>query len=282
MRTTFFQLFCLLTIGMLVISACNLPSSTAPTESAPAADQPTKLATATIALTPTRTEVVSTQTSTATAAETPIPEPSATPTPEIVKAEVVRESNCRIGPAGNYDLVAKYQVGQLLEVVANDLGAGYIFVKNLEKPEEPCYLLTQNIKISGDTSILPKFTPLPSPTAPPYFNVSFKKFDTCKGDDYALFTLENTGSVPFRSAYIRVTDPKVDKSVEQSVNVFDLWTGCIIAKAIAPLDAGVTGYLVSPRFKWAARGNKLQAVIMLCTEKDLKGICVNQIVEVKE
>jgi hypothetical protein len=200
----------------------------------------------------------------------------------VITAEVVRESNCRIGPAGDYTLVATYQVGQALEVVANDLGAGYIFVKDPEKPEDQCYLLTQNIKISGDTSILPSITPPPSPTAAPYFNVSFKKMETCGGEKYAVFNVENAGSAAFRSFYIKVTDQKVDRSVEQVVNAFDQWTGCIIARDISPLERGGEGFVISPHFKWNVNEDNLRAVIMLCTEKGLAGTCVTQVIDVKK
>jgi hypothetical protein len=273
MRTTFFRFFCYSIIVVLTLSACNLPASDATAE---------VVATQTAKSTSTeQVEVVPTDTPTATATETPIREPSATSIPEVPKAEVLRESNCRVGPGGAYDLVAKYQAGQLLEVVAKDLGGGYWFVKNPDQSEEQCYLLAQNIAISGDTSALPKFTPQPSPTAAPYFKLTFKKFDTCKGEDFALFTVENTGSVAFRSAYIKVTDQKVNKSVEQALNAFDLPNGCILAKNIAPLEPGATGYVQSPPFKWEARGNKLRATIMVCTDKNLKGTCVTQTLDVK-
>lgn len=281
MSTTFFQLFCFLTMVGFVLSACNLPASSAATEPAPPVESSTPTTVATIASTVTPTGQA-TETPTVTATETPIPEPSATHTPEAPKAEVVRETNCRVGPAGNYDLVATYQVGQLLEVVAKDLGAGYWFVRNPEKPEEQCYLLAQNIRITGDTAALPKFTPQPSPTAAPYFNVSFKKFDSCKGQDFALFIVENVGSVPFRSAYIKVIDQKVNKSVEQALNAFDQFVGCVLAKNIAPLNSGATGYVSSPRFDWTVNRDKLRAVLMLCTEKDLKGTCVTQTIDVKK
>jgi hypothetical protein len=272
MRRSGFQFFCLLVISGVILSACNMPGVAAPTAT------PTFTSTHTPVPTTTRTD---TPTSTFTPTETPVPEPSATTTPEVIAAEVVRESNCRIGPAGNYTLVDTYQVGQMLEVIANDLGAGYIFVSNPDKPEEPCYLLTQNIKISGDVSILPSITPPPSPTAAPYFNVSFKKFDTCSGEDYAIFTVENAGSVAFRSYYIKVTDQKVDKSVEHVVNAFDQWTGCIIARDISPLERGREGFVTSPHFKWNVNKDSLRAIIMLCTEKDLVGTCVTQVIDVK-
>lgn len=277
MRTTLFKILCVLITGMFVLSACNMPGANAITEDAP----PTEESTETVEPSSTPTEVPPTETPTITPTETMTPEPSLTPTPEPITAEVVRVSNCRIGPAGNYDLVAKYEVGQKLEVVANDQGAGYIFVMNPEKPEDQCYLLTQNIKISGDASVLPRITPLPSPTAAPYFNISFKKYEKCQGKSYALFTVENVGSVPFRSFYIRVTNPQADKSVEQVLNAFDLWSECIIAKNIAPLNAGETGYVSSPTFKWDGIGDELQAVVQLCTEKSLVGICVTQSLIIK-
>jgi hypothetical protein len=280
MRKTLFQLSCFVIIGAMVLSACNVPGNNAAADT-PQAEQFTPTDVATVAPTATPTEVVPTETPMVTATETPIPEPSITSTPELPKAEVLRESNCRVGPGGIYDLVATYQAGQMLEVVAKDLGGGYWFVRNPEKPEEQCYLLAQNITITGDIAALPKFTPRPSPTAAPYFKVAFKKLDKCKGEDFALFTLENTGSVPFRSAYIKVTDQRVNRSVEQAVSAFDLYVGCVLAKNIAPLDPGGTGYLTSPPFKWSVSGHKVRAVIMLCTEKALKGTCVTQSIDVK-
>jgi hypothetical protein len=280
MRRTLYQLPGFLTIIALILFACNMPGSS-PTS----AVAPTKESTAEVVPTGTAT-VTATETLTpepsATATETLTPEPSATATPEAPMAKVVRKSNCRIGPGGLYELVATYEVEQMLEIVAKDLGGGYWFVQNPEKPEEQCYLLAQNIRISGETTALPKYTPLASPTAMPYFELTFKKLDTCEGVDFAVFTVKNVGSVPFRSAYIKVINQKTGKSVEQALNAFDLRVKCVLAKNIAPLDPGGTGYVASAPFKWSGRGEKLRAVIMVCTEKNLKGSCVTQSIDIKE
>ena len=170
MRANFFKLLYLLIIGAFILSACNMPGNataeTAPTEPA----KQTAEVTATIDLAATQTreaELLPTNTVTMTPTKKLISTITATVTPEPPIAEVGRESNCREGPGGVYSLVATYQTGQMLEVVAKDLGGGYWFVKNPEKPEEQCYLLANNITITGDTSALPKFTPQPSPTAAP-------------------------------------------------------------------------------------------------------------------
>ncbi|HEY9526980.1 MAG TPA: hypothetical protein VIR02_07870, partial [Anaerolineales bacterium] len=149
-----------------------------------------------------------------------------------------------------------------------------------EKPQEQCYLLAQNLTIDGDIAVLPQFTPRASPTAAPYFAVSFRKFEKCQGYDFAQFDVQNTGSVAFRSVYIKVTDSKVGKSVEQVLSAFDLYRGCVLAKNIAPLEPGASGYVTSPQFKWQASTNKLTAIIMLCTEKALKGTCITQTVAI--
>src|SRR5690242_672424 len=129
MRKNLFSFSYVMAIGVLILSACNLPDKIATAEVSSPTEQPPATATATVELTSTQMQVSLTQTLTVTATETPLPEQSPTLTPEIPIAEVARETNCRVGPAGNYDLVARYQVGQKLEIVAKDLGAGYWFVK---------------------------------------------------------------------------------------------------------------------------------------------------------
>ena len=278
MRKTFSKLIYLLTIGVFVLVSCNMPGNSITAEIKASPTQPT----VTIALTATQTEAIPTATPTMTATETLTPEPSVTFTPEIPKAEVKRKTNCRVGPAGNYDLVATYEIGQKLEVVAADLGNSYWFVQNPDKPEEQCYLLGQNIAITGDTSALPKFTPQPSPTLMPDFTATFKKFEPCNGEKYAIFVVVNTGSAPFKSAYIKITNPKLNKSVEQALGAFDLHVGCVLAKDIWPLNPGGTGYVNSPVITFPPLGNKLLVVIMLCTEKNLKGTCPIQNIELKQ
>ena len=276
MRTTF-KLFYLLVIGAVLLSACNMPGNAAVEETATASPRP---ATDTPEPSLTPTEAPPTDTPTETATETPLSTPTETATPVPPMAEVNRESNCRVGPGGVYDLVATYQAEKILEVVAKDLGGGYWFVRNPDVPEEQCYLLGQNITITGDTASLPQFTPRPSPTAAPYFTIEFLKFDICQGRNFAVFNVTNAGSLPFRSHYIRITDQRVNQSVEQVLNAFDLRVGCVLARNIAPLEVGGTGYISAPAFTWNAINNRLQVVIQLCTEQDLKGTCVIQTLRV--
>jgi len=275
-----FFLVLLFLLGISIgLTACNLPGST---PVVPATEEMTAMPVPpTDTPLPSPTEMV-TETPAPTATETLTPEPSATPTIAIPVAEVVRETNCRTGPAGNYDLVSIIAPGTQVEIIAADLGPEYYwYIRNPENPEQGCWLLAQNMKVAGDVSILPAFTPLPSPTQAPAITIAFKKFDTCKGSYFARFTVTNTGDIQFRSAYIRVTNTKTNEVTEQSLNAFDLTEGCIIAKNVAPLLPGQTGHLDSPPFKKDPRGHRLAVVIMACTEQNLKGVCVTQTLDVK-
>ncbi len=280
MKTTHLRLVSLFAVFALFMQGCNLPGGVPTQTAATPIPEVMEVATST-PLPPTETPPPPTETRTPTpaATETPTLEPSATPTEVPPVAEVARESNCRIGPAGGYDLVATYQVGKILNVIARDLGGGFVFVQNPDRPEEQCYILENNIKISGEIAALSQITPPPSPTAAPNFTVEFRKFDTCKDRYFADFIVVNTGSVQFRSAYVKVTDQKQNKFVEKSMLAFDLMEQCIVARNISPLLPGGTGYVQSDYYKWDPRPNKQTAIIMLCTDQGLKGDCVTKTLE---
>lgn len=288
-----FRVFCAVSAILLAMLACTSPmapkqATSVPTVKATLAvkaspsPQP-ELPTDTPAVTPTNAD---TALPIETVTETPLPVgviPTETPTAtlEAVYAEIMKETNCRTGPSGSYELVTTFQAGAKVEVTARDLGGGFIVVKNPANPTEECYVLVNNVKLTGETAVLPQYTPLASPTAAPSFTATFKKFDNCKGDVFLLFDVTNNGSVPFRSAYVKVTNLRTGESSEQALNAFDLWVGCMIARNVAPLEAGGTGWLTSKIFLHDPRGNKMRAVIQACTEKNLKGSCVTTSMEIK-
>lgn len=280
MKTTYSRILSLLAMFVLFAQGCNVPVGAPAEQTATPPQETLEIATST-PLPPTETPPPPTETPTPTPAETetPTPKPSATPTETPPIAEVAREANCRIGPAGAYTLVATYPPGKTLNILARDLGGGFVYVQNPEKPEEQCYILENNLKISGEITALPQITPPPSPTAAPNFTVEFWKFGMCRDFYVAHFKVVNTGSVQFRSAYVKVTDKKQNQSVEHSLLAFDLYEGCIIAKNIAPLLPGGSGYLQSAYYKWDPRPNQQVAVFQLCTEQGLKGACVTKTLE---
>ena len=138
MHRNIFRLLVVPAVLALAAIACNLPVSSPVTETPTSGLQPMVEASATLDLAATQTrqvELLPTKTPTTAATGTPLPEASATNTVEAPKAKVNRETNCRVGPGGMYDLVATYQAGQMLDVIATGLAQGYWFVQNPEKPE---------------------------------------------------------------------------------------------------------------------------------------------------
>jgi hypothetical protein len=277
MYSKHFRLLCVCAILLLAMMACNIstPGATSTPVSTTEIGKDVPTATETEPATETATLEPS-----LTPTETPALEPSETATPEPPTASVVKESNCRAGPGGAYELVTVLKVGENVDVIGRDLGAGFVFVKPAKLPEgqEGCWMLITSLDVSGDVTPLPAFTPLPSPTLAPSFTVKYKNTDSCKST-FVRFIVVNTGSSNFRSAYIKVTNLKTGESTEQSVNAFDLTTGCIVAQNIAPLTVGSTGYLQSDIFKKTPKGQKMRAIFQLCTEQFLKGSCATQTLE---
>ena len=177
-----------------------------------------------------------------------------------------------------YDLVLTFKAGDTVEIIARDLGGGFVFVKNPDDPEKGCWVLEKNLKVSGNLAPLPAFTPPATPTLAPNFTVTYKNDDNCRGV-FVRFVVVNTGRSGFRSAYVKVTNLKNGEVTEQVVNAFDLTVGCVVAQNIAPLALGKTGYLQSDVFIKNPKGQKMLAVFQLCTEQSLKGSCATKTLE---
>lgn len=265
--------FSLALMVLFLLSGCNLPLNTPLPSATPALLMPTFTATS---LPPSPTlEPNPAPTETAT------PEPSLTPTSEPPQAQTQQETPCYLGPAGNYEKVTTFAAGTSLEVLANDLGGGFVFVRNPLQPEQSCWVKISALSIEAEISGLPRFTPPPSPLPEANFSAAYKKIYVCGDKALVMFVIQNTGGADFRSAYIKATDAKSGEVTEQAVNAFDLLDQCVVAKNIAPLKVGATGFLYAPPFKKDVRGRLLRVVLMLCTEQNLKGVCVTQTLEVK-
>lgn len=266
-----FRLLSVFIILLMAAMACNLGVAEPTATPIPTTVIGEDIPTATDTAIPTETATLE---PTPTPTETPNLEPTVTPTVGMPVAEVVKETTCRTGPAGNYALVVALKVGDAVDVVARDLGGGFVFVQLKDQPDMSCWVLENTLTITGDVTPLPAFTPQVSPTLPPSFTVKYKAVDNCHGKTFARFEVVNTGTIQFRSAYIKATNRKNGEVVQHAVNAFDLNDGCDIQINIAPLTPGKTGYLETEVFSKASiKGQKILAVFQLCSEQGLKGSC---------
>lgn len=104
------------------------------------------------------------------------PEPEVTPTvtltatqafsatPAVPMVSVSVDTNCRAGPGLPYDYEGALLVGENTEVVARSSIGNYWIVVNPDDPAHFCWLWGEYAQVSGNSAVLPAFTPPPSPT----------------------------------------------------------------------------------------------------------------------
>ncbi|MEW5828862.1 MAG: hypothetical protein AB1846_08240, partial [Chloroflexota bacterium] len=120
----------------------------------------------------------------------------------------------------------------------------------------------------------------PTPTPAPDFTVTYEHLETCAGWDPA-FKLTNTGGITFRSVTVTVKDTDTGTTITTSANFFDKRNGCAIANPINALQPGDVGWAYASSFAYDPSGNDLTAIITICSQKDLAGVCVTKTLEFK-
>ena len=133
--------------------------------------------------------------------------------------------------------------------------------------------------VAGDVSVLPVYTPLPSPTPGPAFSLSFSRMLMC-GDIHAVFKMTNTSELTFVSAERSVLDldtgaylaaPELDPSPFVSGS-----SNCPIGTG-SHLDPGQVAYIYVP-LSPVPSGDKARGSVRLCTQAGLGGLCYAQAV----
>lgn len=217
-----------------------------------------------------------TLTPTATLSPTPI----FTLTPAVPQITVSVATNCRVGPGKIYDRVGALLVGEVAEVVGRDPTGSYWYIRNPDSNNGYCWLWGEYATLSGNYSALPIYTPPPTPTPIPAFQVSYSGLDTCVGW-WVDLKLENTGGIAFRSISITLRDTTNDTVLSLSADNFTDNDGCTGSSTRDILDAGGTRYVSSPAFAYDPTGHKIRATITVCSNKAISGTCVSQVIEFK-
>jgi len=227
--------------------------------------------------TPTET-LTPTQTLTATLAFTPIP--------LVPLISVSTPTNCRNGPGKVYGMEGALLVGEFAEVYGRDPTGNYWYIRNLDSGPEFCWVWGKYATVIGMTSILPIFTPPPTPTptftplptftpAPsPAFKAEYVGLDACNGNWWAEIKLKNRGSVPLRSVNISVNDKATGVVAVNLADGFLNLDGCLIKTTKDMLGQGDTYLLSAPAFTYDPTGHDIKASLTLCSDTGQKGLCV--------
>ncbi len=207
--------------------------------------------------------------------------PSLTFTPGQPQISVSVATNCRTGPGKVYDRVGALLVGEAAEVYGRDPTGAYWYIRNPDSATDFCWLWGQYASLIGETAALPVFTPPPSPTPAPSFELDFDHMDACIGWWVDLI-LKNTGSSAFKSVSITLRDTTKDNAVViMTSDGFTNNDGCSNSSTKETLLPDNSLTVSSPSFTYDLTDHKLRATVTLCTELAQGGTCVSQVITFK-
>jgi hypothetical protein len=225
--------------------------------------------------------IIFSPTATLTATETLTPTLAFTATPVVPLISVSVPTNCRVGPGRVYRRVGAILVGEVAQVYGRDPTGRYWYIRNPDSGSEFCWVWGEYATVSGNTALLPVYTPPPTPTPTftstpsPDFEAFYVGLDTCVGW-WAEFELENTGSIPFKSMGITVRDTDTDVVVASFADGFTNIDGCSSTVTRDTLAVDRSPVVSAPAFNYNPTGHRLRATIILCSDTGQKGICVTK------
>ena len=209
------------------------------------------------------------------------PTPASTSTPTAPKIRVSENTNCRSGPAANYDFRGALLVGQVAEVAARSTVANYWYIHNPDRPGDFCWLWGEFATLEGDSSALPAYTPQPSPTPSIDFILYLSGFQPCGADTHVVFTIQNNSGTTFMTGLIQLSD--LTNSTELYGPLMDRHPFAPGAADCPPghgnqLLPGAAAYIIAP-FGELPTGVAARATIKLCTGDYLGGDCLTKTID---
>jgi hypothetical protein len=276
----------ILLIGVLLIfiMACNLPQAAPPADTVNASTA-AALTVAAVINQPQASPIPS-ATLSVPVADTFTPLPTLSPTLVFTSTSSVPiisvsvDTNCRTGTGKAYERVGGLLVGETAEVIAKDPTNEYWYIRDPESPTGFCWVWGYYATVIGNTSIIPIFTPPPSPTPAPSFELSYADIDSCVGW-WAELKIKNVGPVTFKSYSLTIKDRTLDVTLSASGNGFTDIDGCLSSGITAELAPGEVYILSSPAFINNIVNHNMRATLTLCTKINQGGTCVSQTIDFK-
>ncbi len=222
-----------------------------------------------------------TPTETSTPSPTLTGTPFFTPTPIVPQISVSVPTNCRVGPGKVYRMVGALLVGESAQIYGIDPTSQYWYIRNPDVSSGFCWVWGQYATITGNTALLPVYTPPPTPTPTftptpsPDFEAAYSSSDTCVGW-WVEIRLRNTGSIPFKSMGITIKDTVTGVVLANFANGFTNIDGCLSSNTRDTLDPGKTRVVSAPAFNYDPSGHKIRATIILCSDAGQSGTCVTR------
>ena len=252
------------------------PTLTSTVTTVPTVETPSPTATIVASFTSTP---ISLMTATQPASLTPVPI-----SPGTVQVTVSVPTNCRVGPGVLYARTGALRVGEVAEVVGRHSNRDYWIIRLPGNTNQTCWLWGQYATVTGDTNVLPIFTPPVPPataTLAPSFDVAYEGLESCAGTGWWIdLGLENVGTISFRSITFTIEDRDTDVSLTQRANGFINKNGCSETETRESLGPDVSRTVSSPVLTANPTGHRLRATITVCSNTGQSGTCVTQTVNV--
>lgn len=181
-------------IVILVITACNLPSTSEPpltveqqagtSIASTLTAQPPPEEKATISATAAAITTVTAGATTTSATKATI-----TPTYSTPMLTVLESTNCREGPGQDYQVVFTYLARVQLEIIGRYDPTNFWLVKSPKSKTGSCWMWGEYTEASGSYWAVPTLTPPPTATMPPPQAPAIQKWDYSCGIGNLTFTL---------------------------------------------------------------------------------------------
>lgn len=282
----------------LTLSACSTTSAT-PTLDQAALSTIDALNMQLTQIAGTLTAVIAEQSATPKATKTPAvtPTPSLTPEPTQTATPLDgvwllfdADTNCRYGPATTYNIEGTVGAGEKLQALARSEDGEFYYVRYFDTSNHYCWVWKGSSFQSGDQKILPVFTAQPTlaptitPTSAASFNVTYNSLQNCSSAYFLLFTVTNTGNLPWQSVKIVVVDSTQGVTVTHTANAFTGYSGCGVSQTQGDLttsEPGLVSNYQPGEFSYDPTGHTLLVTVSVYSEKGQAGTVMSRVIPVK-
>ena len=216
--------------------------------------------------------------------QTPTPSSSATPLPTLTStpallADITGNTNCRTGPGIAYDLLHTYLAGNQVQLLGKSPDGFFWYTRAVSEYAPDCWLWGKYTTPIGDTKLLPEFTPPPTPTPSPDFEIAYHWVERSMMKCYFFFEINNTGSAAWESALLYAYEPVHPQDSGNFSNSF-LVNGKSMTPTKDRILPGETGYFHAARLTdpsvYSQQPGVIDFYFTACTEENLGGYCVTK------